>query len=644
MQTGTEARTTNVFIRRRRKGYPMLALVGVLIFVLAVVLAVQAAPPLSGAIFTTTEDGTIVNENVRYEAKEDVYLDGGPGPNAPSGAAGLPEGDYYFQVTDPSGQDLLSSDHISCRRIHVNEFGVIDQYYTDGMNLVKVQGTWTEVPCAFHNTGVDVDHSELGAITVQLFPYDDTPNRGGVYKAWVTPVEDYEGVLPDCAGQTGQCNVNGEDYSPGNFHGFIPAASKTDNYKVRRNGQFVAPEIYVRKFHDRNLNGVQDAGEEDVTGWEIVITDPIGLVDTEYTPVIYVAAEAGDYNVTEETPAGTLQTVSYLDGVVDSLYPTASPTVIVTIVGQSGETHEVVFGNVGIGGVTVCKVYDADADGVADPGEPPLSGWPMTLTGINVLGETVGPIIQLTGEEGCTTYSDLLPGSYTVTEAVPAGWYASGPVSVDCTVESVLNGSNISGDTSCTDPAGADFDGDFTNYCLATADFGTKGYWHNKNGLQEIDPAFVNAYVNLLDPYDDPTSYFGNGDEPFDGFFADGTPVDPAFNDNGDPIWGGGTMQAEISHFLVDANANGDPREQLAQQLLAFIFNTEYRLGGDGLIQLPDGSFILASDLIDAAITAWQGSDPVAQTEIKDILDGFNNSDAVEFVPGDPAVCPAITP
>jgi len=31
-----------------------------------------ADPPLPGAIFTTTVDGAIVNENVRYEAKEDV--------------------------------------------------------------------------------------------------------------------------------------------------------------------------------------------------------------------------------------------------------------------------------------------------------------------------------------------------------------------------------------------------------------------------------------------------------------------------------------------------------------------------------------------------------------------------------------------
>jgi len=342
------------------------------VLILSMVLIAEAAPPLPGAIFTTTVDGTIVNENVHYEAKEDVYLDGGPGPNAPPGAAGLPEGDYYFQVTDPSGQDLLSSDHISCRRVHVNGEGVIDHYYTDGHTYVKVQGTWTAVPCQYHNTGVDVDHSELGAITVQLYPYDDTPNRGGVYKVWMTPVGDYAGPTVVCDGLKGGCNVNGESYAPGNFHGFIPAKSKTDNYKVKRNGNFEAPEIYVRKFHDANLNGVQDPGEEDIAGWEIVISDPTGVDSLEYTPVIYVAAEGGNYLVTEETPDGTVQTVSYLDDAVYSLYPAANPTVLVVVEGKSKETHSVVFGNVANADVTVCKQYDANADGNVDALEPSI--------------------------------------------------------------------------------------------------------------------------------------------------------------------------------------------------------------------------------------------------------------------------------
>ena len=149
--------------------------------------------PLRGAIFTTVADGSRVDANI-YDAKTDVYLDGGPGMNAPPGAAALPAGDYYFQVTDPSGHTLLSTDDISCRRIHVNADGFIDVVYA-GLGGCQ------------HGTGIDQDY---GALTVQLIPYDDTPNNGGEYKAWVTPVVAYV--------------ANG---------GFAEAASKTDNFKVR---------------------------------------------------------------------------------------------------------------------------------------------------------------------------------------------------------------------------------------------------------------------------------------------------------------------------------------------------------------------------------------------------------------------------
>jgi cysteine-rich repeat protein len=152
---------------------------------------------LSGAIFTSVADGSRVNANI-YASKADVYLDGGPGPQAPSGAAALPAGDYYFQVTDPSGKTLLSTDAIECRQFTVSGDGVIVAAYS---------GT-----CG-HLTGIDQDHADLGAITVQLMPYLDTPNPGGEYKVWVTPVS---------------------EYSPGDGrHGFVNRYSKTDNFKVR---------------------------------------------------------------------------------------------------------------------------------------------------------------------------------------------------------------------------------------------------------------------------------------------------------------------------------------------------------------------------------------------------------------------------
>src|SRR5262245_46256803 len=87
-------------------------------FVIAAASISMRASAPSGAIFTTLADGSEVNYNI-YAAKEDVYLDGGPGPGAPQTAAGLDDGRYVFQVTDPSGKTLLSTDPVLCRQFDV---------------------------------------------------------------------------------------------------------------------------------------------------------------------------------------------------------------------------------------------------------------------------------------------------------------------------------------------------------------------------------------------------------------------------------------------------------------------------------------------------------------------------------------------
>lgn len=209
----------------------------------------------SGAIFTTVVDGSEVNFN-HYAAKEDVYLDGGPGPGAPQHAAGLDDGTYVFQVTDPSGKTLLSTDAAKCR-----------QFIVTGGIITSVVATGCQ-----HVTGLDVDH---GATTVQLFPYDDTPNPGGVYKVWVTRVEDF---LLGCQelgqpGATGLELVSCGRKIKGNAHGFIPSHSKTDNFKVREEK---VREIDTRFFNDLNSDGERQDGEEWIDGLGITWTDPIG--------------------------------------------------------------------------------------------------------------------------------------------------------------------------------------------------------------------------------------------------------------------------------------------------------------------------------------------------------------------------------
>src|SRR5256885_11406095 len=70
---------------------------------------------INGAIFTTLGDGTKVNQNL-FPSKDSVYLNGGP-QNEHSN--GLPDGTYYFQVTDPNGGTLLSTATILFRQLQV---------------------------------------------------------------------------------------------------------------------------------------------------------------------------------------------------------------------------------------------------------------------------------------------------------------------------------------------------------------------------------------------------------------------------------------------------------------------------------------------------------------------------------------------
>src|SRR5215510_11008910 len=136
------------------------------------VISAKAHAP-SGAIFTTLSDGSEVNLNL-FPSKDAVYLDGGPGPGAPATAAGLDDGTYVFQITIPPGKLLLSTDKGRCRQFTVKG-GIIT-------------GVVNQPDNCQHKTDLDIDHN---ATTVQMMPYNDTTNNGGVYKAWATRVENY---------------------------------------------------------------------------------------------------------------------------------------------------------------------------------------------------------------------------------------------------------------------------------------------------------------------------------------------------------------------------------------------------------------------------------------------------------------------
>lgn len=251
----------------------------------------------SGAIFTTLVDGSEVNFN-HYPSKEAVYLDGGPGPGAPQTAAGLDDGTYVFQVTDPSGKTLLSTDPAGCRQFTV----------LDGV----ISGVVARPGGCEHQIGLDIDY---GAVTVQLFPYNDTPNPGGVYKVWVTRVADY---LAGCValGVTNGLDVVDAGRTPGNMHGFVPAHCKTDNFKVKSSP---IVEIDTRFF--------DSATGQQLDGLGVTWIDPIGGTNKKWSywaPQLMVfheahveAIEAGVHQIViADGPGYTISHIHRPDGKV----------------------------------------------------------------------------------------------------------------------------------------------------------------------------------------------------------------------------------------------------------------------------------------------------------------------------------------
>lgn len=532
------------------------------------------AGPMPGAIFTTLPDGSRVNANF-YEQKEDVYLDGGPGIHAPQGAAGLADGCKVYQVTDPPGKNLLSEDVPWCRRIMVSG-GLITEIITASYET-KIKGKMTIANCT-HNQGIDIDHN---ALTVQLFPYLFTPNRGGEYKTWLT----------DCDKFTGDWFSMNTDLN--NF-GFIPSWSKTDNFKVRKGKPFDSPQITVRKFEDADADGALGPNDIELSSWPVWSTDPTGVTNIGYTPwSISPASPYGTWLTGEEILLWWMQTGAILDGI--PLTP-VSNTVQVYVAGTSGERHEVIFLNAHLGSITACKKY-ASAGGV------PVAGWQMCLLGALVNGGTYGPVCQHADGTGCTTFGNstntLIAGSYTACEIMPAGpWFNITALCQNVTLN-----------------PGANETATFVNYCTRDVGMHTKGYWQNQGcGIATADDL---VYLNTLAPYASGT-ISTNGTDNCGGIKCpDVTTL--SFD-----------MVNELGCYIVAPNSQPTyPNIGLAQQLAAFILNMRHgSASGSSIVESGDAYPV--QDVISAAITAWSTGVNVTYWQLK--LDTWNNAGTVTVI------------
>src|SRR5215467_13215112 len=247
-----------------------LAATRVFLCLLALILLAEvqnaSAQNISGSIQTSLSDGTTVNANL-MPSKSAAYLNGGP-QNEHS--AGLPVGTYYFQVTDPNGSVLLSTDDVTCRQVVValgtSGKGVFQGHPSGAPPASCTEPAGSATPGAFHNNGT-TDAANGGSIPIQLCAptgcpagspdFKDTPNAGGEYKVWLISVDDYNNCGAAPSSKNNFCFQNGN--------------TKTDNFKVQQSAN-----IKVCKFNDQNDNGSQDNGEPLIPHWPITATGVTG--------------------------------------------------------------------------------------------------------------------------------------------------------------------------------------------------------------------------------------------------------------------------------------------------------------------------------------------------------------------------------
>jgi len=257
----------------------------VLLLLALLLPAALLAQPLS----TVTVLG---DKQQHFDYKSDVHIQ----------TSGLAAGEYYYQVTNPNGSDLLSKADISLRKVTVLEGGTLG-----------------------------------GPPTPQLIPFDTTGNPGRQYKVWLISKTVY-------------------DSNGGNF---ADSSSHTHSFKVLYPNGGVEPEpppthiISGMKYFDIDTDGAKDPGEVGVEGIRIVITYPTLDYTTETTDSLgqwsLELEEGTQFTACEVLPStgGWIQTGPLPDASVPGATANASRCWTGTV--GSADIEGLDFGNVCIG-------------------------------------------------------------------------------------------------------------------------------------------------------------------------------------------------------------------------------------------------------------------------------------------------------
>jgi len=179
-----------------------------------------------------------------------------------------------------------------------------------------------------------------------------------------------------------------------------------------------------------------------------------------------------EVHATDDCDGPVTLTYSHESG---SSFPVGVTPVTITAKDGCGNTSTCSFNVTVLARLCVHKFFDANLNGVQDPGEASLPGWTIQVAG--------GPS-GVTDANGDVCFA-VGNGTWTVSEVMQAGWTNTLPLSQTVTIDAQHCSAHVN----------------FANVCSRPPQNGlTLGFWSNKNGmarLQADDPAW-RAMLNDL--------------------------------------------------------------------------------------------------------------------------------------------------
>jgi uncharacterized repeat protein (TIGR01451 family) len=316
-----------------------------------------------------------------------------------SGISFAPKAASGIQVTNLSGSDLTPYEGTGT--VQLTESGTATSFAAGGGNLVASLVSNGNATVTVVYNYVPANNLKPGNYTIHLNPQPANyfPGKESAQNV-VLNVPPGTNVIPVTLTNSNSPNNDFGELTPASVSGFVYLDANNDGIKeANENG---LPGILV------TLSGTNDLG---APVSQAATTDPSGFYQ-------FSNLRPGTYSVTETPPSNYLQGKNS----IGSLGGNLSGSVMSGIaLGSGGQGANYDFAHLAAGNLSGYVYLDANNNGVKDLGENGLPGVQITLSGTNDLGNPVSQTVT-TDPSGFYQFTNLRPGTYSVTEAPPANY------------------------------------------------------------------------------------------------------------------------------------------------------------------------------------------------------------------------------